>query len=124
MKPVKAPFEELSTQAKVQVVAFLHECYNISPLCHFGKEWGYVAWRHCTNDTEELMKYVKTDAYRLTFGKCADVEATLKATDGGPLVFQGVAPLSLIQRACKVGFIRASSLGSFLAGRYASPFHS
>ncbi|KAH7713241.1 hypothetical protein AAVH_19408 [Aphelenchoides avenae] len=103
LKPVRKPSEMLSTPAKVQIVRFLHDWDNVSPLRHLDKEWRYVSSRLCTYEAKELVKYVNTEGYRLTFGKCIDAEAAmaLQAIDSGPLVFRDEAPLGLIQGACK-----------------------
>ncbi|KAH7713242.1 hypothetical protein AAVH_19409 [Aphelenchoides avenae] len=103
LKPVRMPSEVLSTLAKVQIVQFLHDWDSLSPLRRVEKEFSYVASYHCGHDEKELMQYVKTDGYRLTFGKCTGDDATviLQAIDRGPLEFRDEPPLDLIQRACK-----------------------
>ncbi|KAH7701480.1 hypothetical protein AAVH_31389 [Aphelenchoides avenae] len=115
LKPARTPSEVLSTLAKVQIVQFLHDWDSLSPLRRSEKEFGYIALCHCRNNEKELMANVKTEAYRLTFGKCTDVEAAtmLQAVDSGRLEFRDQAPLELIRRACKDYLAGADSARNF-----------
>ncbi|KAH7704014.1 hypothetical protein AAVH_28804, partial [Aphelenchoides avenae] len=113
-QPVRVAGEQLSTLAKVQIAAFLK----------YG-EWAWrlpgelrfiASYRRCptVKGDLELLNYVKTDEYRLSFGKySAEQSMQLLRSVGEPLRFLSVAPFPLIREVCQAYLCDGSPSAGF-----------